>query len=461
MSNRYDISIAIPAYGLPEAVCKNVHYLLNNTDENVEIVVVDNDYTGEQIKEYMTNIKEPRFSYIQNETNIGRIKNMVKAVEVSSSDNVFLCSCDDTIYTEKLPIIIRTIRDNPEYGIIMGRVPTDLGNSGFRPIKPGHYTMGFEAMYAIPLMYSLRPFVVNKRHLNLEWLMNSGYRYMQNAILWSAVAKGDLFFLDCDIALGIDERSDVVNNFRSEIISKNLDFKSWDIAEITFAPEVRASQFISYIRLFERANLRMDNFIKLIDQNVNYAMGDVVEAVYASHDPICRGAGLFMDSDYVLDRFEEEVCKFLSLREEEAVFFYSGRLHDRILNEKNIIRQASDILLKINECNNSVYIYGTGKSTITLKRVLELIGVQIKGVISDEDSEKTKCDGVDIIPLSEIEKCGLILVNDIFREKIDERLKGVGLNNVEYFDLMNKYLAIAWCNKHKGEDSMRPFCAYA
>lgn len=44
--NKYALSIAIPTYGYPESVRKNVERLLKIKRFDIEIVVVDNDETA-------------------------------------------------------------------------------------------------------------------------------------------------------------------------------------------------------------------------------------------------------------------------------------------------------------------------------------------------------------------------------------------------------------------------------
>jgi len=104
------LSIVIPTYGAPESTEKTVRNLLGFYDEDIEILVSDNDPTGEQIGDRFDDIKDSRFSYYRNKTNIGRSNNIVRAIELAKADFAMLCSSEDVIYQEGVDAVLKTIK---------------------------------------------------------------------------------------------------------------------------------------------------------------------------------------------------------------------------------------------------------------------------------------------------------------------------------------------------------------
>ena len=52
------LSIAIPTFGYPVSVVENIQRLLKFDRNDIEIVLVDNDASGKQIKDYMMSIED-------------------------------------------------------------------------------------------------------------------------------------------------------------------------------------------------------------------------------------------------------------------------------------------------------------------------------------------------------------------------------------------------------------------
>ena len=143
------LSISIPAYGYPGSLKANITRLLTSVRQDIEIVVVDNDETGTQIKESMLQIKDSRFHYYQNECNIGRTNNIVKAIEKAEADFVLLMSCDDELNLDALDKVIEAIENFPELALVMGTVTTSLGGLAYPNIGAGRYERGFQVLNAL------------------------------------------------------------------------------------------------------------------------------------------------------------------------------------------------------------------------------------------------------------------------------------------------------------------------
>ena len=92
------LSISIPTYGSPEIVVQNVKKILECPYQNIEVNIVDNDETGEQLKNVTNIITDKRFRYHRKAKNIGRRNNIAKAIEIAEANFVLLLSSSDEIY---------------------------------------------------------------------------------------------------------------------------------------------------------------------------------------------------------------------------------------------------------------------------------------------------------------------------------------------------------------------------
>lgn len=95
------ISVCIPVYNGAEFLNIAVDSVLNQTEKDFEIIIVDNqstDNTVELIKAY----KDPRIKLFINERNIGMIPNWNKALSYASGDYIKILPADDLLYSDCL-----------------------------------------------------------------------------------------------------------------------------------------------------------------------------------------------------------------------------------------------------------------------------------------------------------------------------------------------------------------------
>ncbi len=96
------ISIIIPTYNRANYVEQTIESALAQDYENYEVIVSDNastDSTTEVVNKYLKNDK---FKYYKNETNIGMVKNWHKALYDYSTGDWFLILSDDDYFIDNL-----------------------------------------------------------------------------------------------------------------------------------------------------------------------------------------------------------------------------------------------------------------------------------------------------------------------------------------------------------------------
>lgn len=439
MSEAVLLSIAIPTFGYPKAIIKNINNILSINRNDVELVVVDNDPSGMQIGDFINRIEDDRFHYYRNSTNIGRSANIAKAIENATAKFVLIASSDDMIRLESIEDIISMIKKYPNCGIIMGRVVSDRGEisgycGGFKV-----YKKGYDALMVTPRMGTLYPFVVNKSYLDFDKLYSQEETYMQTRIAYSAAGRGDFIGIESVLADVVDQMSYLEDESRYELMNT----EEWEeikktlsIGSCYYSPEARTEQLIKDIETIDAFNLRLSHKLKIIDKLVSNHLSMSLLYIPAAHDPYqikCGGSVGFLKSEDVLDYFWKKMHKYFEQKEMNDEYYYTGKLRDKICNEKIIIknvRQIRDTLIKLRK----VYVYET-KDVVLLRELLSLMSIDVV-----EDVENT-----------------LAIVSGLYDEVIECELLKKGAQRVEFFDCLPSYLSIVWTEELTGNQVYGPY----
>lgn len=445
------LSIAIPTYGYPEGIIANVTKLLTYEGNNIEIVVVDNDETGEQIQSHMMTIKDPRFHYYQNKENIGRTNNIVKAVEMASIDNVLLLSSDDELLFDAVDEIVDLLESRISYGLMLGTINTNTGGYGFDPKTPGTYHAGSEALVTVPFLGDLMPMVINRRYLDFQNLYGQNEQYMQIRMALMVAKKGNLIYLNHDLGnMLAPENSHLEDNGKlSECFAHGYSPEKWDVNNggvMQYSPEGRIRQLKSYLQIIENCCERRDQKLRVIEKWVVSLMAKSLQAIPSYMSPVViKIDGYLGHLHYkdVLENFKNEMMIFFREREERGEYYYSGHLQDLINNELLLIKQGELILQSILEADN-VLIYGNKRKEKNLQGLLKCMGIEAQLFTSCEDINGE-----------------LILTESQFDFRLEQAFfQSNTVKKALFMDRMAKYLAIVWCSEHEGEEYCKEYVAY-
>lgn len=117
LDNRIFLSIAIPTYNRAVSLQKLLNNILpqiKEAGENIEICISDND-SSDNTHEVITGFKEKYpnlINYKKNEKNLGAERNILKLIEMSQGDFVWLFSDDDLIIPTGLKEVANFIKKN-------------------------------------------------------------------------------------------------------------------------------------------------------------------------------------------------------------------------------------------------------------------------------------------------------------------------------------------------------------
>ena len=114
------VGIVIPSYERYSFLKKCVNSVLNQTYNNLEILIIDDHSTNPKIKQYLAALNHPKIKWIINKTNLGTSRNYHQGVRFLSKDTKWCLILDNDDFLDKNCIYeaIKTHWLNPQSKII-------------------------------------------------------------------------------------------------------------------------------------------------------------------------------------------------------------------------------------------------------------------------------------------------------------------------------------------------------
>lgn len=107
------VSVALCTYNGEKFLAEQLESLINQSYRNLEIIITDDrssDRTWE-ILNFFAN-RDQRVILIQNEKNLGYVKNFEKAIYLCKGQYITLCDQDDVWDTNKIKLLVDKVKDN-------------------------------------------------------------------------------------------------------------------------------------------------------------------------------------------------------------------------------------------------------------------------------------------------------------------------------------------------------------
>lgn len=124
------VSILIPVYNREELVKRAIESAINQTYENIEVIVVDNkstDRTYAVLKEYAE--KYPDVKVYQNDENLGPVRNWKKCLEYSSGEFVKILFSDDWMEETFVEKCMEILSAHEDVGFVFTATLIHLGDT--------------------------------------------------------------------------------------------------------------------------------------------------------------------------------------------------------------------------------------------------------------------------------------------------------------------------------------------
>ena len=111
------VSICIPAYNAEETVVATIQSVLNQTYQNLEILVVDNASTDNTLS-LLQQINDSRIKIYRNERNIGGEQNWSQCIGLASGEYIAIFHADDLYLPNMVEKQVQAFQDNPSVGAV-------------------------------------------------------------------------------------------------------------------------------------------------------------------------------------------------------------------------------------------------------------------------------------------------------------------------------------------------------
>jgi glycosyltransferase involved in cell wall biosynthesis len=131
------VSIAMCTYNGEKFIKEQLDSILNQTYQNLEIIITDDSSTDNTVKiiqEYQK--KDTRIVLHQNEQNLGFIKNFEKSISLCNGEYIALADQDDIWKTQKIELFLKEIKTNVliySDAIIIDKNSNEVGHELIRP----------------------------------------------------------------------------------------------------------------------------------------------------------------------------------------------------------------------------------------------------------------------------------------------------------------------------------------
>ena len=117
------VSVIIPCYNHAQYIGETIDSVLNQTYENIEIIVVNDasqDNSCEAIQQFVE--KYPHIMFIDEKENIGVIEVRNKAISIAQGDYILPLDADDKIPPAYIEKAVNILENNPQVGVVYAKV---------------------------------------------------------------------------------------------------------------------------------------------------------------------------------------------------------------------------------------------------------------------------------------------------------------------------------------------------
>ncbi|WP_394775117.1 glycosyltransferase family 2 protein [Flavobacterium sp.] len=247
------ISICIPTYNRCNKVYKLINNILLYQGTEIEVIVLDNCSTDET-KHLLSEIKDPRFSFIQNEENIGGVFNLLKSLSLGSGKFSMLCLDKDSLDHRQIDKIIKHINLDSE--VVFGHCNQNLQKYS----EDVFYAKGYDS-------------VVNMAYLSRHptGMFYKTTEYNDLSLVKKIFVEKQMFPFYTDMInaeMAMIGKSQIINvpSFYTESkdeASKSPSF-TYDVNNAYFSPAKRIVEFDTYLENAQNLNLSSKELFRLI-----------------------------------------------------------------------------------------------------------------------------------------------------------------------------------------------------
>lgn len=119
------IEIAMPFWGDINLFKNAVQSVLEQTDPDWHLIIIDDAYPSEEPERWVTEIGDQRISYVRNSVNTGINANFQKSLDLATQDRITIMGCDDILLPEYVARVRQLAAISPADIIQPGKIVID------------------------------------------------------------------------------------------------------------------------------------------------------------------------------------------------------------------------------------------------------------------------------------------------------------------------------------------------
>ncbi|MDY0276307.1 MAG: glycosyltransferase family A protein [Desulfomicrobium sp.] len=198
------ISVIIPTHNRPELLKRALQSVLKQTLTPYEVIVVD-DVGCTKTKTIVESMNSHLVMYVHNIAGIGAASSRNLGIEYSSGDYVAFLDDDDEFKTNKIEVLTREIKSNPDFDVFYHPAHINMVNEGISYYsKPYIFKENddiFRALLTQNFIGGTPMVVVRKQSLIDAKLFDEQLPALEDYDLWLKLAKNKCYFKYINSAL--------------------------------------------------------------------------------------------------------------------------------------------------------------------------------------------------------------------------------------------------------------------
>jgi len=111
------VSVIIPAYNCEKFIRQSLDSIINQTYQNLEIIVSD-DASKDKTRKIIDGYEDPRIKRFHNDYNLGYLKTWNKLMEEATGEYITFQDADDVSELNRIELLLETILDNPDISVV-------------------------------------------------------------------------------------------------------------------------------------------------------------------------------------------------------------------------------------------------------------------------------------------------------------------------------------------------------
>ncbi|MBD0863320.1 glycosyltransferase family 2 protein [Gordonia sp. zg691] len=128
------IDVMMPFYGDVAQFKQAVTSVIEQSDPELRLVVVDDCYPDPEPREWLASLRDARIHYLRNDANLGVNGNFRRCVELVTADWFVVMGCDDIMHPDYLATVRTLAGHHPDASVIAPGV--EVIDENGQPVRP-------------------------------------------------------------------------------------------------------------------------------------------------------------------------------------------------------------------------------------------------------------------------------------------------------------------------------------